>query len=152
MRVSKVMVVNSPRCKGQNWRAPTGIKTFHRASHPTAMDSQSDKASSQASSSSGMSFSGFSFLKKVSQSRVKLEAGAGLGGGGDGERARGHAVDEGKDYVLSLEGKTIHRLVGWLVTADLSIRMQYSLLYYATFLCYYKCRGKWIIGSNCKMC
>ena len=110
---SQVKVVNRPWCKGQNWRAPTGIKTFHRASHPTAMDSQSDKASSQASSSSGMSFSGFSFQKKVSQSRVKLEAGAGLGGGGgDGGRARGRAVDEGKDYVLSLEGRTIHRLVG----------------------------------------
>jgi hypothetical protein len=62
-----------------------------------------------------MSFSGFSFQKKASQSRVKLEAGVGLGGrgdGGEGERARGRA-DEGRDYVLSLEGKTIHRLADW---------------------------------------
>ena len=77
------------------------------------MDSQSDKASSQAPSTSGMSFSGFSFQKKASQSRVKLEAGASLDGGGDGERDRGRGADEGKDYVLSLEGKTIHRLAGW---------------------------------------
>ena len=68
------------------------------------MESQCEKKPCQPSSSSGISFS---FQKKASQSRVKLEAGASLG-----ERLGG-GVGEGKDYVLSMEGKTIHRLVAW---------------------------------------
>ena len=73
-----------------------------------------------------MSFSGFTFQKKASQSRVKLEAGASLG---DEERPRGRGEssqrDEGKDYVLSLEGKTIHRLVG-TVASDIH-ELQYNI-------------------------
>ena len=77
------------------------------------MESQTEKASSQQSTSTGISFSGFTFQKKASQSRVKLEAGASLGG--ELSRSSEGRQDVGKDYVLSLEGKTIHRLVDRLV-------------------------------------
>ena len=68
------------------------------------MNSPSEK---EPSVSARMSFSGFTFQKKAPQSKVKLEAGVGLGG----ETSRDSQGDVGKDFVLSLEGKTIHRLL-----------------------------------------
>ena len=60
-----------------------------------------------------MSFSGFTIQKKASQSLVKLETGASLGEERSKHRDAGNQPGEGgKDYVLSLEGNTIHRLVG----------------------------------------
>ena len=75
------------------------------------MDSQPEKYPSQQSLSTGMSFSGFTIQKKASQSQVKLEAGASLEGERTSSHDEGSKGDGGKDYVLSLEGKTIHRLV-----------------------------------------
>ena len=86
--------------EGTNWN-----KISSSTSCNGVMDSQSDK---ESSTSSGMSFSGFTFQKKAPQSKIKLDAGVSLGG----EESRGSRGDVGKDYVLSVEGKAIHRLVG----------------------------------------
>ena len=77
------------------------------------MDSQSEEETlQQQASSSGISFSGFTFRKKGSQSRVKLESGANLSGETSRISEGGQGDAGGKDYVLSLEGRAIHRLVG----------------------------------------
>lgn len=90
--------MSTSECKGQIRRAPTGIVRCK----VLVMDSRAGEESSQPSTSTGISFA---FQKKLSQSRVTLKTDSGLE---DTPRSEGSG-ERVKDYVLSLEGKTIHR-------------------------------------------